>query len=122
MFAALARSDRAHPTSSSHTAAPDSYWHGRADGAWGSFVVNEVIAQALSPAARRPEAGFAIGGISMGGFGAAGHRSPAPWAVRAVGGHSAALWVSGGESAAGAFDDAPGVSPPRRHPPSARAG
>jgi len=48
----------------------------------------------------------AIGGISMGGFGALNLARLAPHQFCAVGGHSAALWASGGETAAGAFDDA----------------
>ena len=72
-----------------------SYWHNRADGRWGSMVLHEIV----------PRQGpVAIGGISMGGYGALllgaeGH-------FCAVGGHSPALWFSGADSAAGAFDDA----------------
>lgn len=45
----------------------DSYWHDRKDGAWGSMVIREAI-----PAGRsRTRAGrVAIGGTSMGGYGA----------------------------------------------------
>jgi S-formylglutathione hydrolase FrmB len=72
-----------------------SYWHNRADGRWGSMVLHEIV----------PRHGrVAIGGISMGGYGALllgaqGH-------FCAIGGHSPALWFSGADSAAGAFDDA----------------
>ena len=72
-----------------------SYWHNRADGRWGSMVLDEIV----------PKHGrVAIGGISMGGYGALllgayGH-------FCAIGGHSPALWFSGADSAAGAFDDA----------------
>jgi hypothetical protein len=72
-----------------------SYWHNRADGDWGSMVLEEAI----------PKRGrVAIGGISMGGYGALllgayGH-------FCAIGGHSPALWFRGADSAAGAFDDA----------------
>jgi S-formylglutathione hydrolase FrmB len=48
----------------------------------------------------------AIGGISMGGFGALNLARLDPRRFCAVGGHSAALWASGADSAAGAFDDA----------------
>ena len=48
----------------------------------------------------------AIGGISMGGFGAYDLARLRPQRFCAVGGHSAALWLRGGDSAAGAFDDA----------------
>src|SRR5262249_46335467 len=72
-----------------------SYWHNRADGKWGSMVLREIV----------PRHGrVAIAGISMGGYGALllgaqGH-------FCAIGGHSPALWFSGADSAAGAFDDA----------------
>jgi len=73
-----------------------SYWHNRADGAWGSMVLDEAI-----PKHRR----VAIGGISMGGYGALllGSRDRR---FCAVGVQSPALWTSAGETAPGAFDDA----------------
>ena len=49
---------------------------------------------------------IAIGGISMGGFGAYDIALHHPGMFCAVGGHSAALWFEGGETAPGAFDDA----------------
>lgn len=82
-----------------------SYYHDRAGGRWGSYVMNEAIPAALArTGADRYR--IAIGGISMGGFGAlfAGLRHPG--AFCAVGGHSAALWRTGGETPQGAFDDA----------------
>ncbi|HZT93636.1 MAG TPA: alpha/beta hydrolase-fold protein [Gaiellaceae bacterium] len=80
----------------------DSYWHDRADGAWGSMVLREAI-----PAGERrthPRR-VAIGGISMGGYGALllGSRQRS---FCAVGVQSPALWLSPGETAPGAFDDA----------------
>jgi hypothetical protein len=72
-----------------------SYWHDRADGRWGSMVLDEAI-----PEHRR----VALGGISMGGYGAL--LLGAERHFCAVGGHSPALWLSGADSAAGAFDDA----------------
>jgi S-formylglutathione hydrolase FrmB len=83
----------------------DSYWHNRADGAWGSYVMNEVIPQALTRLGADPSR-VAIGGVSMGGFGALNLARLDPGRFCAVGGHSAALWFSGGESAPGAFDNA----------------
>jgi S-formylglutathione hydrolase FrmB len=45
----------------------DSYWHDRADGKWGSMVWREAIPAGLaSTHAKR----VAVGGISMGGYGA----------------------------------------------------
>ena len=79
-----------------------SYFHDRNSGDWGTYVLRRAIPAGLRRlgADRRR---IAIGGISMGGFGAlhlATRRS-----FCAVGGHSPALWRSGGETPAGAFDD-----------------
>ena len=49
---------------------------------------------------------LAIGGISMGGFGAYNLALKHPGRFCAVGGHSAALWFDGAETAPGAFDSA----------------
>jgi enterochelin esterase-like enzyme len=79
-----------------------SYWHNRADGAWGSMVWNEAIPAGL----RRTHARHvAIGGISMGGYGAllAGSRQRS---FCAVGVQSPALWLSPSGTAPGAFDNA----------------
>jgi S-formylglutathione hydrolase FrmB len=83
----------------------DSYWHDRSDGAWGEYVMREVIPQALRRLHADPNR-IAIGGLSMGGFGAYDLALENPSAFCAVGGDSAALWRSGGETAAGAFDNA----------------
>jgi enterochelin esterase-like enzyme len=82
-----------------------SYWHDRHDGAWGSSLVREVIPAAL---ARSGADGgrVAIGGISMGGFGALDLARLYPAHFCAVGAHSAALWFRGADTPAGAFDDA----------------
>lgn len=83
----------------------DSYWHDRADGRWGDYVMQEAIPaaiRALHADGRR----VAIGGISMGGFGAYDIARLNPGRFCAVGGHSAALWEQAGDSAPGAFDDA----------------
>ncbi len=48
----------------------------------------------------------AIGGISMGGFGALDLARIAPGRFCAVGGHSPALYRTAGKTAQGAFDDA----------------
>ena len=80
----------------------DSYWHDRGDGRWGSMVLREAIpAGRARTKARR----VAIGGISMGGYGAIllGSRERR---FCAVGAQSPALWLSPGETAPGAFDDA----------------
>ena len=105
MFAVLARLGSRAPDVVFPYGGADSYWHDRADGAWGSYVVRELIPQALRRLHADPSR-IAIGGISMGGFGALDIARLNRGRFCAVGGHSAALWVSGGESAAGAFDDA----------------
>lgn len=82
-----------------------SYWHDRRDGDWGSVVVDEVIpaAAARTGADRRR---VAIGGVSMGGFGAFDLARRHRGRFCAVGGHAPALWRNAGETAPGAFDDA----------------
>lgn len=80
----------------------DSYWHNRADGKWGSMILWEGIRAGVE---RTLALHIAIGGISMGGYGALLEASH----VRgycAVGVQSPALWLSAGETAPGAFDNA----------------
>jgi S-formylglutathione hydrolase FrmB len=81
-----------------------SYWHDRRDGKWGSLVLDHAIPDAQHRFHTRGK--VAIGGISMGGYGALHLASLRPAEFCAVGGHSAAVWTSGGASAPGAFDDA----------------
>ena len=80
-----------------------SYYHDRRDGKWGSYVLREVIPAAVHRyhvnASR-----VAIAGFSMGGFGALDLARFRRFC--AVGGHSAAMWRTGGETPQGAFDDA----------------
>lgn len=103
MLAALAQQGEEAPI----VAFPEgelSWWHDRANGDWGRYVVREVI-----PAVRR---GFgvdprrvAIGGISMGGYGAYHLGTAYPRRFCAVGGHSAGLWTAPEDQYPGAFDD-----------------
>jgi S-formylglutathione hydrolase FrmB len=82
-----------------------SYYHDRKDGRWGAYVVREVIPAVL----RRYKvdgARVAIGGTSMGGFGALDIARREPGRFCAVGAHSAAMWRSASEAPAGAFDNA----------------
>lgn len=104
-FAALASLGERAPIVAFPYGGDHSYWHDRSDGAWGHYVVDEVIPQV----ARRFDADphrVAVGGISMGGFGALDLALHYAGRFCAVGGHSPALWQSGAETAAGAFDDA----------------
>jgi S-formylglutathione hydrolase FrmB len=82
-----------------------SYWHDRADGNWGDFIVDEAIPRVERDYGTDPRR-VAIGGISMGGFGAFDAVLHHPEEFCAVGGHSPAVWQTGAETAAGAFDDA----------------
>ncbi len=82
-----------------------SYWHDRRDGAWGTSLLREAIPAALART-RADRNRLAIGGISMGGFGALDVARLAPSMFCAVGAHSAALWFRGADTPAGAFDDA----------------
>jgi poly(3-hydroxybutyrate) depolymerase len=92
-----------------------SYWHDRRDGRWGSMVLREAIPAGV---ARTGAKQVAIGGISMGGFGALDLGARGRFC--AVGAHSAALWFDGGDTAPGAFDDAEDFARHDliRHPPT----
>ena len=84
-----------------------SFWYDRPSGDWGAYVVREVIpavARRAGADARR----VAVGGISMGGFGAYHLGMEHPDRFCGVGGHSPALWLSFEESGEfpEAFDDA----------------
>jgi len=82
----------------------ESWWHDRASGDWGEYVVGEVI-PAVSRRFGTDPRRVAVGGISMGGYGAyhLGLAYPRRWC--AVGGHSAGLWTDPSEEFPGAFDD-----------------
>ena len=82
-----------------------SYWHNRAEGDWGAYVIDEVIPTVVKRFGVDPHR-IAIGGISMGGFGAFNFALHHPGRFCAVGGHSPALWLEASETAPGAFDDA----------------
>jgi len=81
----------------------DSYWHNRSDGRWEAMVLREAIPAGI---ARTHARRVAIGGISMGGYGALLLGSRNAGRFCAVGAQSPALWLSAGQTAPGAFDDA----------------
>jgi enterochelin esterase-like enzyme len=81
------------------------YWHDRRGAKWARYVLDEVIPRAVRELKADPSR-IAIGGISMGGFGALDIARLHPHRFCAVGAHSPALWQTGGETAPGAFDDA----------------
>jgi S-formylglutathione hydrolase FrmB len=107
MFAALAALGARAPDIAFPYGA-QSYWHNRASGAWGSYVLDEVIPTALRVLDADPRR-VAIGGISMGGFGAYDLARLDPGRFCAVGGDSAAIWPAYddiGLQGPGAFDNA----------------
>ena len=83
----------------------DSWWHDRDSGDWGRYVIDEVIPRALEESGADPQR-VAIGGISMGGFGAYDLARLHPGRFCAVGGHSPAIFVKSADTALNAFDDA----------------
>lgn len=80
-----------------------SYWHDRADGPWGTYVVHEAIPAALARTHADPRR-LAIGGVSMGGFGSLDIARLHP-EFCAIGASSAAIWPTAGQTVSGAFDD-----------------
>jgi len=66
-------------------------WVSSADGAWASYVLDEVIPEALKVLHADPRR-VAIGGISIGGLGAYAIARLDPGRFCAVGGHSAAIY------------------------------
>ncbi len=105
LFAALAALGPRAPVIVFPNGGEDSYWHDRAGGAWGAYVMREVIPDAIRRFGVDPRR-VAIGGISMGGFGALDLARLNPGRFCGVGAHSAALWTQGRDTAPGAFDDA----------------
>jgi len=105
LFAELERLGPRAPAIAIVAGADHSYYHDRREGAWGAYVLREAIPAALERTGADPRR-VAIGGISMGGFGALDLGRMAPRRFCAVGGHSPALWRTGGETPSGAFDDA----------------
>jgi S-formylglutathione hydrolase FrmB len=105
MYAGLAKLGARAPIVAFPDGGDHSYWHDRDEGRWGRYVMREAIPQVVRRFGIDPDR-VAIGGISMGGFGAYNLALQHPGRFCAVGGHSAALWFEAGETAPGAFDDA----------------
>jgi enterochelin esterase-like enzyme len=82
----------------------ESWWHDRASGDWSRYVIREVIPAVTRRYGTDPRR-VAIGGISMGGFGAYHLGIAFPRRFCAVGGHSAGLWLNPAEEFPGAFDN-----------------
>jgi predicted esterase len=81
------------------------WWHNDGDGPWGSYVLREAIPAALRRSGADPHR-VAIGGISMGGFGALDIGRLEPKRFCAVGGHSPAVFERGSPDIAFGFDNA----------------
>jgi S-formylglutathione hydrolase FrmB len=105
VFEGLARLGAQAPILAFPDGGEHSYWHNRAEGGWGAYVMREVIPTVVRRFGVDPHR-VAIGGISMGGFGAYDLALLHPDRFCAVGGHSPALWFEGGETAPGAFENA----------------
>jgi enterochelin esterase-like enzyme len=105
MFHELARLGKRAPVVVFPESEKASYWHDRRNGKWGSYVMREVI-PAVEKRFHTDPKRVAIGGTSMGGFGAYDIARLNPGHFCAVGGHSPAIWRTGSETAPGAFDDA----------------
>jgi enterochelin esterase-like enzyme len=104
-WAELARLGNAAPVVVAVNGGASSYYHDRKSGAWGRYLFREAIPQAVAKY-RVDAKRIAIGGTSMGGFGALDLARLHPKSFCAVGGHSAAIWKTGGETPKGAFDNA----------------
>lgn len=104
-YAALAKLGDRAPVVVAPADDGQSYWHDRSGAAWGRYVMDEVIPAALRRSGADPRR-VAIGGVSMGGFGALDLARLHPRRFCSVTARSPALWEQGGDSAAGAFDDA----------------
>jgi enterochelin esterase-like enzyme len=104
MYAALARQGGTAPVVAFPRGGPDSYWHDRGDGEWGSYVADEVVPRLVERFDIEPER-VGIGGISMGGFGAVDVARLDPDLFCAVGAHSPAVWERAADTAPGAFDN-----------------
>lgn len=104
VYEALGKLGRRAPVIAFPDGGDHSYWHDRDEGDWGRYVMREVIPLVSRRFGIDPRR-IAIGGISMGGFGAYDIALKNPGRFCAVGGHSPALWFDGSETAPGAFDD-----------------
>jgi S-formylglutathione hydrolase FrmB len=105
LFAGLASLGRRAPVVVMPDGGGGSFWHNRRDARWASYVVNEVIPSAVRRFGVDPHR-VAIGGTSMGGFGALDIARLWPGRFCAVGAHSPAIFESAAARMAGSFDSA----------------
>jgi S-formylglutathione hydrolase FrmB len=105
LFAAVAQLGSRAPVVVLLNGGQHSWYHDRRTGRWASMILEEAIPDAVRRFHARADR-IAIGGISMGGYGALHLAALRPREFCAVGGHSAALYKSFGASAPVAFDNA----------------
>ena len=105
LFAGLAELGKDAPIVVLLNGGQHSWYHDRRSGRWASMILDDAIPDAIRRFHARPDR-IAIGGISMGGYGALHLAALRPREFCAVGGHSAALYESYKASAPVAFDDA----------------
>jgi S-formylglutathione hydrolase FrmB len=105
LFAGLAELGKDAPIVVLLNGGQHSWYHDRRSGRWASMILDDAIPDAIRRFHARPGR-IAIGGISMGGYGALRLAALRPREFCAVGGHSAALYESYKASAPVAFDDA----------------
>jgi S-formylglutathione hydrolase FrmB len=103
LFAGLAKLGSRAPVVVMPDGGGGSFFHDRRDGRWASYVVREVIPAAVRRLGADP-ARVAIGGTSMGGFGALDIARLWPGRFCAVGAHSPAIFGSAHATMAGSFD------------------
>jgi poly(3-hydroxybutyrate) depolymerase len=105
LFAALAKLGDRAPAILLPSGGGGSFFHDRRDGRWASYVLHEAIPAALRRLHADPSR-IAIGGTSMGGFGALDIARLHPGRLSAVGAHSPAIFLSAAQAMPRAFDDA----------------
>jgi S-formylglutathione hydrolase FrmB len=81
-----------------------SFWHDRRGYAWDRYLLESVLPRGVTLANADP-ARIAVGGISMGGFGAYNLARLVPGRFCAVGAHSPAIFRRGEQRLARSFDD-----------------
>jgi S-formylglutathione hydrolase FrmB len=105
LFAALSRLGDSAPAILLPSGGGGSFFHDRANGRWASYVLNEAIPAAIKRLHADPHR-IAIGGTSMGGFGALDIARLHPGRFCAVGAHSPAIFFTDAQTLPGAFDSA----------------
>ena len=105
LFAGLAALGRRAPVVVMPDGGGGSFWHDRRGGRWASYVVDEVVPTAVRRFGVDPRR-VAIGGTSMGGFGALDIARLWPGRFCAVGAHSPAIFPSARSMMPGSFDSA----------------